>query len=300
MRVASYAERGEHRAGIVHGDSVFDIARLEPALPSSLRRLLEADPGLARTAALRLPRNGGVPLGEVAFAPVVPDPHAIWCAALTFGSHVSEAPGREAPAHPLFFLRVSESQTGHRQPLVKPAVSDELDYEGELAAVIGRRARHVPVESALECVAGFSCYNDGSVRDWQRHSSQITAGKNFARTGAFGPWMVTPDEFGDPARHTVTTRVNGEVRQSESIGSMLFNVGYLIHYVSTICPLLPGDVVVCGTPGGVGLRRQPPVFLRPGDIVAVEIDGIGTLENTVAAETQLREGVQADRHPVAA
>jgi 2-keto-4-pentenoate hydratase/2-oxohepta-3-ene-1,7-dioic acid hydratase in catechol pathway len=286
MRVVTVSRAGLFSVGVVHGDRVVDIAELDPGLPRSLRELLELEGGLHRLKELAgaVSSTGGMPLAEVEFGPVVPDPRAIWCAALTFGSHVTEAPGRSAPPYPLFFLRVAESQTGHRCPLIRPFVSQQLDYEGELALIIGRPARHVPVERALEFVAGYSCYNDASVRDWQRHTSEISPGKNFAATGAFGPWLVTPDEFGDPYQHTITTRVNGEVRQQDSIAALLFPIQYLIHYLSTIHTLRPGDVVVCGTPGGVGLRRHPPEFLEPGDVVTVEIDGIGTLENPVVAE----------------
>jgi 2-keto-4-pentenoate hydratase/2-oxohepta-3-ene-1,7-dioic acid hydratase in catechol pathway len=226
----------------------------------------------------------GTAARDVTFLPVVPDPHAIWCAALTYLSHVQEAPGRSAPDYPLFFLRVANSQVGHGAAMVSPSVSDQLDYEGELAVVIGRAGRHIAQERAYEHIAGYACYNDGSVRDWQRHTSQITPGKNFAATGGFGPWLVTGDEFGDPSDHRLQTRLNGNVMQSAMISELLFPVEYMVHYLSTICPLQVGDVIVTGTCGGVGARREPPVFLRPGDVVEVDIDGIGVLSNPVVAE----------------
>jgi 2-keto-4-pentenoate hydratase/2-oxohepta-3-ene-1,7-dioic acid hydratase in catechol pathway len=167
--------------------------------------------------------------------------------------------------------------------MLVPAVSSQLDYEGELAVVIGVAGRDIPMESALDHVAGYACYNDGSVRDWQRHTSQITMGKNFDATGGFGPWLVTPDEFGDPADHRITTRLNGAVMQDTGVDQLLFPIAYLIHYISTVSTLEVGDVIVTGTSGGVGVRRDPPVFLRAGDVVEVEIDGIGTLVNPVAA-----------------
>ena len=289
MRVASYVDGGAARLGLIDGGNrIVDVAALGLGLPSSMRELLELPGGLERLASADLSGAVGVGVEDVDFAPVVPDPHAIWCAALTFGSHVSEAAGRRVPDFPLFFLRVAESQVGHRGPLVRPVVSAQLDYEGELAVVIGRRARHVSVADARSCIAGYSCYNDGSVRDWQRHTPQITPGKNFQSTGAFGPWLVTPDEFGDPYGHTLTTRVNGEIRQRESLGGLLFRIEYLIHYLSTFVVLRPGDVVVCGTPGGVGLRREPPTFLTAGDVATVEIDGIGVLCNEVVDEVRDR------------
>jgi 2-keto-4-pentenoate hydratase/2-oxohepta-3-ene-1,7-dioic acid hydratase in catechol pathway len=287
MRVVTYTSAAVPAVGLVEGDRVLDIRELDPRLPKSLRELLELEGGLRRLKALARTADftAAKPIAELEFGAVIPDPHAIWCAALTFNSHVAEAPGRRPPRYPMFFLRVAESQTGHRNPLIRPLVSDQLDYEGELAVVIGRPARHVPVDQALDFVAGYSCYNEGSVRDWQRHTNEISPGKNFASTAALGPWLTTPDEFGDPYRHTITTRVNGEIRQHESIGALLFRIEYMIHYLSTIHTLRPGDVVVCGTPGGVGVRREPPVFLEPGDEVSVEIDGIGTLQNSVVAET---------------
>jgi 2-keto-4-pentenoate hydratase/2-oxohepta-3-ene-1,7-dioic acid hydratase in catechol pathway len=285
MRLASYVQDGRSTVGVVTAAGrVVSVSSIDPDLPSSMRDLLETPDGLARLADRPPADDAGVPIDTVRFDPVVPDPRAIWCAALTFESHVSEAPGRTAPPYPLFFPRVAASQVGHARPLIRPAVSELLDYEGELAVVIGRRARHVAVRDALDHVAGYACYNEASVRDWQRHATQIAPGKNFAGTGAFGPWLVTADEFGDPYAHRITTRVNGEVRQDESIDALLFRIEYLIHYLSTIHPLLPGDVIVTGTPGGVGVRRDPPAFLADGDLVTVEIDGIGVLENRVADE----------------
>jgi 2-keto-4-pentenoate hydratase/2-oxohepta-3-ene-1,7-dioic acid hydratase in catechol pathway len=287
MRIVSFSSGGSSGVGLVEGDHLRPLASTAGEL-LSLRAILEANSGADHRDRLirqfEAVDTDAIPLNGVAFLPVVADPRAIWCAALTFDSHVTEAAGREAPTYPLFFLRVAASQTGHLQPLVRPAVSEKLDYEGELAVVIGRTARHVPVADALDYVAGYSCYNEGSVRDWQRHTPQITPGKNFFHSGSFGPWLVTPDEFGDPYSHSITTRVNGEIRQQESVDALLFRIEYLIHYLSTICPLEPGDVIVCGTPGGVGMRMDPPVFLREGDEVTVEIDGIGTLRNSVVQE----------------
>jgi 2-keto-4-pentenoate hydratase/2-oxohepta-3-ene-1,7-dioic acid hydratase in catechol pathway len=286
MRIVSFTAEGRLGVGVVDGGTVRPFVGFDGA--SDLRSILAQTDSVGHAAALReiaqTQSGPSIPFDEIDCAPVVSDPHAIWCAALTFQSHVGEAPGRTAPDYPLFFLRVAASQTGHRHALQIPLVSDQLDYEGELAVVIGRTARHVPVGQALDHVAGYSCYNEGSVRDWQKHSPQITPGKNFAATGGFGPWLVTPDEFGDPYSHTIITRVNGQERQREPIRSLLFPIEYLIHYLSSIHPLLPGDVIVCGTPGGVGVRMSPPRFLAAGDVVTVEIDGIGILENQVARE----------------
>jgi 2-keto-4-pentenoate hydratase/2-oxohepta-3-ene-1,7-dioic acid hydratase in catechol pathway len=168
--------------------------------------------------------------------------------------------------------------------MVRPKASVELDYEGELAVVIGRRGRHIPESDAMGHVAGYSCYNDGSVRDWQRHTTQFGPGKNFHRTGAFGPWLVTKDELPDPYRQTLVTRVSGEELQRTGIASMTFKIEFLIHYLSTVYELQPGDVISTGTPGGVGSRRNPPRFLKAGDTVEVEISGIGVLRNPVIDE----------------
>lgn len=285
MKLSTYRHAGRDSVGLVVDDAVFEVSSLRADAPGSMKELLgwlAANPGALDD--VDLTQAPAVPVRDVDFLPVVPDPHAIWCAALTYLSHVNEAPGRTAPEYPSFFLRVANSQIGHRAGLVRPRCSELLDYEGELAVVIGRRGRHIPQERAHEYIAGYSCYNDGSVRDWQRHTTQITPGKNFSSTGAFGPWLVTGDEFGDPYEHRLQTRVNGEVVQSAMISELLFPVEYMVHYLSTICELEVGDVIVTGTCGGVGLRRDPPFFLSPGDTVEVDIDGIGVLSNHVVDE----------------
>ena len=299
MKLTSYQHRGEASVGIVLDTHIVDVRAVEPDAPATMRQFLSwfaEQPGsdaLEAGAARRVAAGDSVPIANVRLLPVVPDPHAVWCAALTYLSHVREGGSRPVPDYPLFFLRVANSQVGHSEDLILPKVSKELDYEGELAVVIGRAGRHIPVGRAAEHIAGYACYNEGSVRDWQRHTSQITAGKNFAGSGSFGPWLVTADEFGDPYQHVLTTRVNGQIRQQASISELLFKIEYMVHYLSTICPLEVGDVIVTGTPGGVGLRRDPPTFLEPGDVVEVEVDGIGTLRNTVAAEPELGAEVGA-------
>jgi 2-keto-4-pentenoate hydratase/2-oxohepta-3-ene-1,7-dioic acid hydratase in catechol pathway len=196
--------------------------------------------------------------------------------------HIREM-GRERPDKPVLFTRFAASVVGHGQPLVKPLASEQFDFEGELAVIIGRRARRVSRERALDYVAGYSCFNDGSVRDFQRHSAQFTPGKNFHASGAFGPWLVTTDEVPDPRALRLTTRLNGEVVQDESVGELCFDVPALIEYCSIFAQLEPGDVIVTGTPGGVGAGRKPPLWMKPGDTIEVEIEGIGKLSNTLAA-----------------
>jgi len=190
-----------------------------------------------------------------------------------------------APPYPVLFLRLPSSQIGHRAPLIQPRSSQKLDFEGELAVIIGKHGRHVPAEEAMTHVAGYAIYNDGSVRDWQKHSNQFTPGKNFTGTGAFGPWMVAPDDLPiGTSGVSMVTRVNGVEKQRTDTSRMIFDIPYLISYISIFAPLVPGDVIVTGTCTGFGTTRQPPEFLRPGDVVEVEITGIGVLSNTVAAE----------------
>jgi 2-keto-4-pentenoate hydratase/2-oxohepta-3-ene-1,7-dioic acid hydratase in catechol pathway len=192
--------------------------------------------------------------------------------------------GRERPSHPVLFVRFHDSIVGHGQPLLLPPSSVQFDYEGELAVVIGKRARRVRKEQALDYVAGYACFNDGSIRDFQRHSQQFTPGKNFHHSGSFGPWLVTTEEVPDPSKLTLTTRLNGQVVQHESVGELCFDIPQLIEYCSTWAELQPGDVIVTGTPGGVGAGRTPPLWMRNGDNVEVEISGIGVLRNPVVAE----------------
>ncbi|AHH19802.1 putative ureidoglycolate lyase [Nocardia nova SH22a] len=295
MKLASFQIDGADDVGIVRPDGVIPLRSLAPDAPTTMREALAWIP--VHDPNPLDPDVHALPFDSVRLLPVVPDPAAIWCAALTYLSHVREDPTRPVPDYPLFFLRVPASQIGHGEPMLVPSVSAELDYEGELAVVIGRRGRDIPMATALDHVGGYTCYNDGSVRDWQRHTSQITMGKNFDATGGFGPWLVTPDEFGDPARHRITTRLNGEVVQDASVAELLFPIEYLIHYVSTVSTLEVGDVIVTGTSGGVGVRRNPPLFMRSGDVVEVEIDGIGVLRNPVALAAAPQTGGFHAFHP---
>ena len=193
--------------------------------------------------------------------------------------------GRDIPDYPVLFTRFASSLVGHDQSIVRPSVSNQLDFEGELAVVIGRAARHVPRDLALDYVAGYSCFMDGSVRDFQRHTHQFTPGKNFDRSGAMGPCLVTPDEVGDPRGLELTTRVDGSVMQRASVAELVFDIGSLIEYCSSFMELQPGDVLATGTPGGVGAARKPPVWLEAGNTVEVEIAGVGLLMNRVIDET---------------
>lgn len=282
MKIVSFTRAGRPGYGIVKGTGVVDLSTRFGGRWPTLRSLLGAD-ALAEAEAETRMAAADLPLEGLALAPVIPDPDKIICVGLNYRDHVAET-GRAVTDKPALFARFAGSQVGHLQPLVKPAVSDEFDYEGELAVVIGRAGRHIATAQALDHVAGYACYNEGSIRDWQRHTSQFLAGKSFAGTGGFGPWLVTTDEIPDPSRLSLETRLNGEVVQHTTTDLMITPVAAQIAYISTILPLLPGDVIVTGTPSGVGAKRQPPLFMRPGDVAEVEISGIGVLRNPVVAE----------------
>lgn len=282
MRFASFMFQGAPAWGLVSGDRMSICGGGESG--SRFPTLLDALPGAGLSEALSARTyTDSAPLDEYAFLPVIPNAGKIFCIGLNYATHLAET-GRPKNAYPPIFVRFADSQTGHRQAILRPAVSDQLDFEGELAVVIGRGGRAIAASDALDHVAGFSCYNDASVRDWQKHTTQFTPGKNFPGTGAFGPWLVTPDEFGELRTKRLQTRLNGEVMQSAMLGEMVFDVGQLIAYISTFTPLRSGDVIVTGTPGGVGSVRNPPVFMQAGDLIEVEIDGIGTLSNHVQCE----------------
>ena len=220
-------------------------------------------------------------LGDVELLPVIPDPAKILCVGLNYRAHQEET-GRGGEGYPTIFTRFASSQVGHEGAMFRPAESSKLDFEGEIALIVGRRGRRIAKSQALDYVAGFSCYNDGSVRDYQRHTSQFTPGKNFDCTGGFGPWMMTPDEIGDLQAMEITTRLNGEVMQNATAAQMVFDFATLIEYCSEWATLEPGDVIVTGTPGGVGVARNPRVFMEAGDVVEISVSPIGTLRNTIA------------------
>jgi 2-keto-4-pentenoate hydratase/2-oxohepta-3-ene-1,7-dioic acid hydratase in catechol pathway len=233
-------------------------------------------------------RTADHPLSAIRFLPVIPRPEKIVCLVRNYMDHHREviAAGmqRELSPFPPIFLRVWRSQVGHGEPIVRPKVSHELDWEAELAVIVGRRGRHIAEADAFAHIAGYSCYNDVSVREWQFHAKQIAAGKNFVGTGPFGPWMVTADEIPDPENLKLELRLNGKAEQSSNTRHLIFKIPTIIAYCSTIFDLVPGDVLVTGTPAGVGWSRKPPQFLRAGDVVEVEIEGIGVLRNPVVDE----------------
>lgn len=278
MKFASYELDGRASWGAVVGDTIVPLAT--PALPT-LKAAIAADALPQSEAGLAL--HTGVPLAAVTWLPVIPEPGKIFCIGVNYEEHRVEMK-RERVGHPTVFMRVADSQIGHGQPMLRPPESEQLDYEGEIAIVIGRGGRRIAEADAWTHIAGYAPYNDGSVRAWQRHTTQWTPGKNFSGTGGFGPWMVTRGEIADGEVLTLETRLNGKVMQHATTDMLLFDIPSQIAYISTFTTLRPGDVIVTGTPGGVGARHEPPIWMKPGDRVEVEVSKLGTLVNVVAQE----------------
>ena len=280
MRLITYRRGDDERYGVVAGESVVDGGSLLGAGVPTLRSVLEQGQ-LERLAELAAGREADLPLRDVELLPPIPEPRKIFCIGVNYKAHRDEASQGEQ-AYPPIFTRFADCQVGHEQPVHRPAVSDRLDYEGELAVIIGSPARGISEADALQAVAGYACFNDYSVRDWQRHTSQWIPGKNFTGVGSFGPFLVTADEVGDPSVLTLETRVNGEVRQQAPVKDLIFDVPQLVSYISTFSQLSPGDVIATGTPSGVAAYMKPPAWLKPGDVVEVDIPRVGLLRNTIA------------------
>jgi 2-keto-4-pentenoate hydratase/2-oxohepta-3-ene-1,7-dioic acid hydratase in catechol pathway len=280
MKLASYVADGKEWFGVVTGDGVITMNHRLGGHHHSLRAALAGDMlGFIRRAA-----EGATPdhkLTDIKWLPVIPNPEKILCAGINYRSHAAET-GRELPKQPSMFIRLANTLIGHEGEIIRPSVSEQFDFEGELALVIGRGGRHIPLERALEHVAGYTCLVDGSVRDYQKFS--VTSGKNFPGTGPLGPWLVTTDEIPDPARLTLTTRLNGQVVQKSGTDLLIYSVAQIIAFCSDFTALAPGDVIATGTPEGVGHRRSPPLWMKAGDVLEVEISGIGTLRNRVVDE----------------
>ena len=281
MRVISFEHRGAPSFGVLTDAGVVDAgARLAGEFPD-LREVLRAE-ALGRLSELAN-LEADIPKEDITYLPVVPNASKILCVGINYLSHIKET-GRDVPEYPVLFTRFADSVVGHNCPMIRPRVSTDFDYEGELAVIIGKRARHVPRTEAMSYVAGYSCFNEGSIRDFQYHTIQFTAGKNFYKSGGFGPWMVTSDEQPDPETFHLQTRLNGEVLQDAPVSDLCFNIPQLIEYCSSWTPLEPGDVIVTGTPGGVGRVRKPPIWMKPGDVAEIDIKGVGVLRNTIVDE----------------
>jgi len=279
MKLATFKTAQGASYGAVTGKGIVDLRRYLGNQYPDLKALIEG--GAIDQARKHLSASPDYQASDITWLPVIPNPDKIVCVGLNYEEHRAET-GRDKTEQPALFLRVAESQVGHRQPILRPRESTHLDFEAEIAVVIGTSGRRISQANSWKHIAGYSCYNDGSVREWQRHTLQWTAGKNFARTGAFGPWMVTADEIPPNTVMTLSCRLNGQRMQHATTEQMIFKIPKLIEYISAFTTLLPGDVIVTGTPGGVGARRTPPVWMKPGDKVEVEIDKVGVLENSIA------------------
>ena len=281
MKLATFKMGGAPTWGVVDGETIKDVGAVLGSSYPTVKSVIVADAFAEVATAATKARS--YPLADITWLPVIPDPDKILCIGLNYETHRKET-GRSEVENPTVFTRFANSQTGHLSPIIRPRVSHDLDFEGELAVIIGKPGRYIPRGDALQHVAGYACYNDGSVRDFQRHTHQFTPGKNFPGTGAFGPWMMTADEFAFRGSQRLQTRVNGQVVQEATFDQMIFDVPRMIEYCSTFTRLEPGDVIATGTPGGVGAKRTPPLWLKPGDTVEVEIDDLGILRNGVADE----------------
>ena len=279
MKLISFLHHNTPSYGIVQGDDVLNLTPILGAQAPDLKSLI-AHNMLDQAAKALASHKPDLKFADLHLLPVITNPNKIVCVGLNYADHVRET-GRELTESPALFLRVSESQIGHGQNIVRPPESHRLDYEGEIAVVIGKGGRRISEADSWSHIAGYSCYNDGSIRDWQVSTTQWTAGKNFWRTGGFGPWMVTADEIKPDQKMTLITRLNGQELQRATTDMMIHSIPRQIAYISTFIPLEPGDVIVTGTPGGVGNKRTPQVFMKPGDVVEIEVDAVGILRNGI-------------------
>ncbi|AIJ09754.1 MULTISPECIES: fumarylacetoacetate hydrolase family protein [Edwardsiella] len=279
MKLVSYLYQGQRSYGIARPDGIIDLGRRLGLYYADLKALLSAQ--ALEEARMLQHYPADLDYEQITFLPVIDNPGKILCVGMNYPDKRREF-AQQDPA-PTLFIRFADSQAGHMTPLLKPLQSQEFDYEGELAVIIGRGGSAIPHARALDHIAGYSCYMDGSVRDWQH--SWFTAGKNWSRTGAFGPWLVTRDEIPDPQHLRIRTWLNGSMVQEESTAAMIHPISRLVEYISTFTVLSPGDVIITGSPGGVGKKRTPPLFMHPGDCIEVDIERVGHLTNRVAEGT---------------
>ena len=282
MKLISFLLHNTTHYGIVQDDKVLNLSPILGAQAPDLKTLI-AKKLLSEAAKALQQHQPELNYADLHLLPVIPNPNKIICVGLNYGEHVRET-GRELTENPALFVRMSESQVGHGQDIVRPPESHRLDYEGEIAIVIGEGGRRISETDSWKHIFGYACYNDGSIRDWQVSTTQWTAGKNFWHTGGFGPWMVTADEIQPNQKMSLVTRLNGQEMQRATTDMMIHSIPRQIAYISTFIPLEPGDVIVTGTPGGVGNKRNPQVFMKPGDVVEIEVDAIGILRNTIRDE----------------
>ena len=285
MKLVSFSRLGKARFGAVVKDGVIDLTgKLDPDV-NTIKELIslhmedQAEEFIAG-------KNKDLSVSDIIFLPVIPDPEKIMCVGLNYVEHKKET-GRPDVDNPTIFTRFADSQVAHMQPMIKPDNSDRFDYEAEMAIIIGKGGRFISEDEALSHIAGYACYNDGSIRNYQRHTSQYTPGKTFPGTGGFGPYMVTPSEVGDYRKLPIELRLNGNIMQKATLADLIFPIPRLISYISEFTALSSGDVIVTGTPGGVGDKRKPPVYMVPGDIVEVDIGMLGVLRNPIIAAPKL-------------
>jgi 2-keto-4-pentenoate hydratase/2-oxohepta-3-ene-1,7-dioic acid hydratase in catechol pathway len=278
MKLLSFAVDGKERFGAVSGDGVITLN--DKIGQPTLRAALSAGAMSAMHQAAKEAKPDRK-LADVKFLPVIPDPNKILCAGVNYRAHAAEV-GRELPKQPSMFIRFTDTLIGHGSEMIRPNVSDNFDFEGELTLVIGKGGRHIKAEHALDHVAGYTCFVDGSVRDYQKFS--VTSGKNFPGTGPLGPWLVTTDEIPDPSKLTLTTRLNGQQVQHANTDQLIYAIPQIIAFCSDFTTLSPGDVIATGTPEGVGHSRKPPLWMKPGDTLEVEISGIGILRTRIVDE----------------
>jgi 2-keto-4-pentenoate hydratase/2-oxohepta-3-ene-1,7-dioic acid hydratase in catechol pathway len=289
MKIVAFEGQGGPRIGIVEDDQVVDLQAVEPKVPNDLGEALAKTNGDTKQLgeiAKRAPASARKPLSAITYALPVGRPGKIICLGLNYLEHVKEGSQRDnIPKFPTIFMRGLTSLVPHGAPIIRPQASETLDYEAELILVVGKRAKHLTAANATSCIAGYSCGNEGSVREFQRKTTQWDMGKNFDRTGGFGPWLITADELPDAAKGLkIQSRLNGAVMQSDNTDNMMFPIVEMLVYISQGITLEPGDVIFTGTPSGVGHARKPPVWMKNGDTVEVEIERIGTLRNPIADE----------------
>lgn len=279
MKLISYLFKNTSSFGILTANGIIDLGRRVGDKYSDLKSLLASEQGL-NIARKYCDFSPDLTEKDITFLPVIPNPNKILCVGMNYAEKRAEF--NETSSAPTIFVRFPDSQTGHKTSIIKPKVSNELDYEGELAVIIGKGGSHISEKHALAHIAGYSCYMDGSIRDWQY--SWFTAGKNWPNTGAFGPCLTTTDEIPDPKTLIIATYLNGQQVQHDTINNLIHTIPELISYISSFTYISPGDVIITGSPGGVGKKRNPPLFMQEGDTIEVEISHIGRLSNTIMAE----------------
>ena len=288
MKIVGFEADGGLRLGIVEGDQVIDLQAVDPNLPADLRLVLQKSSDLTPLADLakKAPASARRPLKGLKYALPVANPGKVVCLGLNYLEHVKEGPNRDnIPKFPTIFMRANSSLVAHDSPMIRPRVSETYDYEAELVLIIGKRVKHLTMQNAYSCIAGYSCFNDGSIREYQRRTTQWDMGKNFDATGGFGPWMVTADELPAGAKGLkIESRLNGKVMQSDNTDNMMFPIAETLVDITQGMTLEPGDLVVTGTPSGVGHARKPPVWMKHGDTIEIEVEKVGILSNPIEDE----------------